>query len=243
MKTQQTTQKPRRIGLWILLVFLAVLAVFDVWMIGNILDSFKPRSSIYWGDNSESPSGRRSYTSGMRHALGEQPVLNSMSDNGTYDDERMFVGVRRLADGLDGEYKQYSIDGVEGETYEVRMVVINDNELTTAENVQVKFDLKAGEPDQLAVAAYVCTDNAAPTEYWSKVFIKTERPAQLGYVASSAKLANGAVKDVALNALDLVTDGVLIGYRELDGKLPGGSEYATVITLRIKVLPLDAPTQ
>lgn len=142
----------------------------------------------------------------------------------------------------------------DGKTYVIRLYVHNNNpngEDAVAENTRVKFSIPNGTSKQIQVNGFINSSNATPSEYWDYVNFNSETPFHLDYVYGSALLSNSKAKDEAaaggyLDSAgwklsdDIVkaasTDGVLIGSDALDGKVPGGRDYASYVTILVKAV-------
>ena len=191
-----------------------------------------------------------------------QIIFNTISD-GDIGDEKNFVGARQmdlLEDGRaesatpDTKWKGNDITVEDGKTYVIRLYVHNNNPNgydAVAEDTRVSFSIPNGTSKQIQVNGFINSSNATPSEYWDYVNFNSEVPFHLDYVYGSALLNNnktqaeaaaGGYLDNAGWALsdDIVkaasTQGVLIGSDALDGKIPGGSDYASYVTIQVKAV-------
>lgn len=191
-----------------------------------------------------------------------QIIFNTISD-GDIGDEKNFVGARQtelLENGRavsatpDTKWQGNNITVEDGKYYVIRLYVHNNNpngEDAVAENTRVKFSIPNDTSKQIQVNGFISSSNATPSEYWDYVNFNSETPFHLDYVYGSALLSNSKAKDEAaaggyldsagwkLND-DIVkaasTDGVLIGSDALDGKVPGGRDYASYVTILVKAI-------
>lgn len=112
------------------------------------------------------------------------------------------------------------------------------------------------EKYQVEVSGKITSSNATPSRYWDEITFYSDVPFHLEYVYGSALLENGGfasrnVDDENRNipgagngpiqlSDDIVNKasegGVLIGYNSLDGRVPGGYQYAEYVTIRVKVV-------
>lgn len=191
-----------------------------------------------------------------------QIIFNTISD-GDIGDEKNFVGARQtelLENGRavsatpDTKWQGNNITVEDGKYYVIRLYVHNNNpngEDAVAENTRVKFSIPNGTSKQIQVNGFISSSNATPSEYWDYVNFNSETPFHLDYVYGSALLSNSKAKDeaVAGGYLDSAgwklnddivkaasTDGVLIGSDALDGKVPGGRDYAGYVTILVKAI-------
>lgn len=142
----------------------------------------------------------------------------------------------------------------DGKTYTIRIYAHNNNpngEDAIAENTRVAFSIPNGTSKQIQVNGFISSSNATPSKYWDYVNFNSEVPFHLDYVYGSALLNNNKTQEEAAAkgdpdhagwALsdDIVkaasTDGVLIGYDSLNGKVPGCYQYASYITIQVKAI-------
>lgn len=191
-----------------------------------------------------------------------QIIFNSISD-GDIGDEKNFVGARQTELLEDGRaesatpsttWSGNNITVEDGKYYVIRLYVHNNNPNgydAVAEDTHVKFSIPNGTSKQIQVNGFISSSNADITGYWDYVNFNSETPFHLDYVYGSALLSNSKAKDEAAasgyldNAGwklsdDIVkaasTDGVLIGSDALDGKVPGGRDYAGYVTIQVKAV-------
>lgn len=200
-----------------------------------------------WGDNG---GGRRSYTlteidGGV---LADRIVFNVLSHS-PMGNEKNFVGAREntgINAGPNNIWNGNEIKAEDGKTFLVRLYVDNCNpngEDAVSENTRVAFNVPTESGTELAVRGYIYSDNADPTEYWDGVKFYSDSPFYLEYVYGSALLENngiGANGGIQLGD-EIVTKassehGVQIGYDALDGCIPGGSSYATYVTIQVTAI-------
>lgn len=224
-----------------------------------------PTTVSAWGDNSEGGRQSYTEKEIEDGVLGGQIIFNSIS-NGKIGDEKNFVGTREctvLPDGrADSATKDTVWDGnninvEDGKTYVIRLYVRNDNpngEDATAEDTRVSFSIPNeydAENGRIQVNGFIYSSNASPSEYWDYVNFNSDIPFRLDYVYGSALLNNSKTQDEAAAggylddagwklSDDIVkaasVDGVLIGSNDLDGRVPGGSQYASYVTIMVKAV-------
>ena len=180
--------------------------------------------------------------------------------------EKNFVAARKCiqrADGsLEGNPKDNlwygnNIDAEDGKTYLVRLYAHNNNSNSVAENTTVRFQdannvastletvkledengYETGETKQMQqvqINGFITSSNANPNEYWDYVNFNADVPFHLEYVYGSALLENNGAAAGKLSD-DIITNGTLIGYDALDGKVPGCYQYANYVSIQVKIV-------
>lgn len=224
---------------FIIVIFLTVLVSMAVC----------PTTAFAWGDDSGGrPSYSAQYVSEHADDFGSTPFFNSISD-AEIGDERDFVSAMEadsngIAKNPHSKWQGGNIEVENGETYVIRLYVNNNNPNdfdAVAENVRVAFSIPSTSSKQVQVNGFIESSNASPSEYWDYVNLHSEHNFHLEYSYGSAMLYNDGVGQGGITLGDeIVTKvsegGVLIGYNELDGSIPGGDIYASYITIRVKVV-------
>ena len=200
-----------------------------------------------WGDNG---GLRPSYT--LRQVqggiLGDTIIFNSIS-NSTMGNEKKFVAVREddgVHAGLENVWHSNYITVEDGKTYIIRLYVHNNNPnglQAIAKNVRAAFNLPSESGRQIRVTGYIRSSNATPGQYWANVvFCSDIVQFHLEYIWGSARLENrGLGQRTSIKASDDIvtrasTGGILVDYDTLDGSVPGGYQFATYITIRVKAV-------
>lgn len=191
-----------------------------------------------------------------------QIIFNTISDS-TIGDEKNFVGARRVNIREDGLAEDATPDTLwcgnditvsDGAYFAIRLYIHNNNRSSydaVAENTRVSFDIPNGTSKQIKVNGFIKSSNAIPSEYSDHVSFNSEVPFHLDYVYGSALLNNNKTQDEAASggylynagwrlSDDIVkaasVDGVLIGSDALDGRVPGGYEYANYVTIIVRAV-------
>lgn len=216
-----------------------------------------------WGDNTPGDAGRPSYSLEQvnKGELGNKIVFNSITiadtdyayykntfgkdlPVGTITHEKNFVGAREntgVNAGAENVWNGNEITVEDGKEYLVRLYVHNNNPNGwdgVAENTKVAFNVPTNSSKQIQVNGFIESSNATPSGYWDYVNFQSDQAFHLDYVYGSALLENngkaaGKLSDDIVNAKN---DGVLIGYDALDGKIPGGFDYAGFISIRVRAV-------
>lgn len=221
-----------------------------------------PMPAYAWGDNI---GGRDTYSlqEVNEGALGDTITFNSISfqdsdytwykeatgDNlpsGIITEEVNFVGARMVEEnqGTQNIWNGNEIKAVDGGFYYIRLYAHNNNlggYNAVAEDTKVSFNIPQESAASIRVNGYLTSSNAYPSEYVDYVDFVAEQPFHLEYVYGSALLENNGIgADGGIQLSDDIaapeSDGVLIGYDELDGRVPGCYQYANYITIMVKVV-------
>lgn len=227
-------------------ILLGIISACLIVVLGKLLPVASSDIITGWGD---SAGGRTVYTTEQvndEDILGESIVFNSISDwEPIGGDERNFV-VAREDTGLDEGEKNIwlanEISVSEEGIYLVRLYVHNDNPNgmnAIAEDVRAHVVLPLNEGYSLGISGTIDSSNSKPDRYWDGVTFISEHKFYVDYVEGSALIENngiGAKGGCTLSDSIITSDGVLIGYDNLDGKIPGGAQYAAYITLKVRVV-------
>ena len=221
-----------------------------------------PMPAYAWGDNI---GGRDTYSlqEVNEGALGGTIAYNSISiqdsdytwykeatgedlPSGIITEEVNFVGARMVGEnqGAQNVWNGNEIKAVDGEFYYIRLYAHNNNPGeydAVAEDTKVSFNIPQESADNIRVNGYLTSSNAYPSEYVDYVDFVAEQPFHLEYVYGSALLENNGIgADGGIQLSDDIaapeSGGVLIGYDELDGRVPGCYQYANYITIMVKVV-------
>ncbi len=192
-----------------------------------------------------------------------QIIFNTISDS-TIGNEKNFVAARRCTQRKDGSWDGAAKDTVwrgnditveDGKYYIIRLFVHNNNpngEDAIAEDTRVKFSIPNGTSQQvqnddgsagyqIQVNGFINSSNAVPSEYWDYINFNSDTPFYLDYIYGSALLENNGIGLGGLTLGDNIvkaasTDGVLIGYDALDGRIPGCYQYDNYVTIKVKAV-------
>lgn len=187
-----------------------------------------------WG-----PSGRKTFT---MEKPADYVTFNSITNN-VIGDERYFVSASKWTGNAKDNYFSDTTYVEDGKEYVVRMYVHNNaaaNLNLVAENVKAFVVLPTETNTKITVSGKVTSSNANPTAVWDETHFATKNGEKfnLAYVAGSATYAN-ADKNGNLRSFKLSNDllnskGVLLGYDQMDGKIPGCNKYSGYLTFHVK---------
>ena len=221
-----------------------------------------PMPAYAWGDNI---GGRDTYSlqEVNEGALDDTITFNSISfqdsdytwykettgedlPSGIITEEVNFVGARMVGEnqGAQNVWNGNEIKAIDGGFYYIRLYAHNNNPGeydAVAEDTKVSFNIPQESAASIRVNGYITSANAYPSEYVDYVDFVAGQPFHLEYVYGSALLENNGIgTDGGIQLSDDIaasgSGGVLIGYDELNGRVPGGYEYASYITIMVKVV-------
>ena len=196
-----------------------------------------------WGDNTGTKDGRPSYTLDQ---INKERVLdkdgkniitmNSIS-NGDFGDEKNFVGAK-VAGATVKTWNANEIKVKDGETYTIRLFVHNNNPNgeeagAVATGVKATFSIPTNVAKSHDIVGYLDAANATPTRYWDEVRLVADENVYLEYVDGSA-MYNNNMGDFKLPN-EVITTGALVGYKSMNGEIPGCYQYSGVVTINVKV--------
>lgn len=166
-------------------------------------------------------------------------TFNSMTNNDSYGDERNFVLIKDAANTSSGGWSD-EINVENNKEYLVRMYVHNNaaaNLNLVAENTRVKVNIPNSIGNQMQIDGFVSADNATPGQVWDDVVLKSDKQFAANYVAGSARYYNHVNPSTGFTLSDNIASqaGALVGYNQMDGKVPGCYEYTGVATFRVYV--------
>lgn len=165
-------------------------------------------------------------------------TFNSITNNPDYGDERNFVRIKDAADTAPGNWKD-EIDVTSDKEYLVQMYVHNnaaDNLNKVAENVKVMANVPNNTAKQIQIDGFVTSSNAEPTKIWDQAIFKSSQDFNLTYVPGSAVLYNNVFGKTGAQLSDniVTSNGAMIGYDKLDGKIPGCFKYSGYVSFKVK---------
>lgn len=146
-------------------------------------------------------------------------------------------------------------DSSVAENTKVSFVGLNDKSTLQEVDIVDETGKATGEKAmryQIEINGLISSSNASPEKYWDNVNFQSDIPFHLEYIHDSALLENNgfASKNNIYNvpgggngpvqlSNDIVNeskDGVLIGYYGLDGRVPGGYQYAQYVSIKARVI-------
>jgi uncharacterized repeat protein (TIGR01451 family) len=176
----------------------------------------------------------------------DTPVFNSFTNTPVYGDERTFFDGKTTDFTTNGGYRD-SVD-VNGKSEVLVRVYVHNNAdpskngtsllgAGVATNAKVKVTLPTTNGRSAVANAFISADNAAPKEVFDSMDFVTSGASgfSLEYEKGSAKIYNNASLTGRPVDDSIVTTGAAIGYDKNDGRVPGCFQYASYITLKLKV--------
>ena len=196
--------------------------------------SLVPANVLAWGDSS---NGRKTYTLEQINAgdLGNTITFNSIT-NGKIGDERNFVGAK-LSTNTSNVWNADKLTVKDGDTVIVRLYVHNNSPKGTdniAQGVSANISLPMSVAKEQTIVGYLNSSNATPNRYWDEVVLSSEDNFYLEYVKGSAKYVNTQGTFTLSDEL-VIAKGATLGYKTMDGQIPGCYDYDGQVTIELKV--------
>lgn len=172
-------------------------------------------------------------------------TFNSITNNPNYGDERNFVIAKDASNTSAGGW-QDTVTIQDGKEYLVRMYVHNnaaDNLNLVAKSTKVMANVPNTFAKSHQIDGYVTANNANPAKIWDSVVLKGDQDFSLTYVSGSAKYYNNINPSTGFSLPDsIVTSaGALVGYKSMNGDVPGCFEYSGIATFKIKATTKKDP--
>ena len=167
-------------------------------------------------------------------------TFNSITDNPNYGDERNFVLVKDAANTTAGGWSD-EVTVQDGKEYLVRMYVHNNasaNLNLVAKNTRLMANVPTTYATSHQIDGFLSADNANPQKIWDSVVLKGDKKFIAQFVGGSARYYNNvnANPGFALPDSIVTSAGAQVGYRSLNGDVPGCFEYSGIATFKIKVV-------
>ncbi len=172
-------------------------------------------------------------------------TFNSITNNPNYGDERNFLIVKDAANTAPGGWTD-SVKVQNGKEYLVRLYVHNNaaaNLNLTATNTRAMVNVPNNASTSIQIDGFITADNANPQKVWDDVVLTSDNKFTVAYVPGSAEYTNNINPNPGFKLPDsLVTSsGALLGYRSMDGNVPGCFQYSGIVTFKVKVADVPAP--
>ena len=206
-----------------------------VAILGLVVAIVIPMAVQAWG-----PSGRQLFT--MKNPA-DYITFNSITDNPRVGAEPNFLRI-----GRSGNNEGYSdtMTMEDGKTYYIRMYVHNNAKARlnlVSTNTRAHIDLPTGANQWKTgyeINGYLWADNAKPNEVWDNIVLRSNKEFHVEVL--SAKYYNN-VRTEATSGFDLGRElytsqgrgtGSLLGYQQMDGRIPGCLEYSGYVLVKIR---------
>ena len=172
-------------------------------------------------------------------------TFNSITNNPDIGDERNFVAARvdnGASAGLNNVWNANEITAKDGESYFVRLYVHNNaaaNLNLVAQNVRAKAAIPTGTAKVQTINGFVSADNSRPLEIWDYVTFNSDKDFYLAvdsdYGVHYANNGIGKGTDAKLDYNNFFnSNGALLGYDKLDGKIPGCFQYDGYVSFKVR---------
>lgn len=163
-------------------------------------------------------------------------TFNSITNNSNYGDERNFVTIKDTANTAAGGWTD-EINIQQGKEYWVRAYVHNnaaENLDLVAQNVTAKFNVPTQTAKRIQIDGYISSSNANPTEVWDQAVFSSDKRFKINYVPGSATFTNNVFTGGTALSDNVVSSGALLGYNQLDGKIPGCFQFSGYVIFKVK---------
>lgn len=172
-------------------------------------------------------------------------TFNSITNNPAHGDELNFVQIKEA--GASNKTYTDKLNIVAGKKYTVYVYYHNNAAANlnlvatnTRMNTQLPSSIKA--KTETSISAKIMADNANPKTVWDEAKVTSTENVALKYVSDSATIySKGAVNGKKLNSNEFLTNGALIGYNALDGKVQGCHQFAGYVTYDFVVEATNKP--
>ncbi len=186
-------------------------------------------------------------------------AFDSITDNPNFGDERNFLRVRDSDSkywvagsnptGYGNSGKNGWTDTMnmrEGHTYDVKLYVHNNaasNLNLVATNVRAHINLPTKESTyghQFEINGYLWADNAKPQEIWDNIVLKGDKAFHVKVISQKYYNNLNTEDQGGFNLPNEVYTakgsgtGALLGYNQMDGKIPGCFQYSGFVLLKIQ---------
>lgn len=166
-------------------------------------------------------------------------TFNSIKKNPNYGDEKNFVLIKDAANTSAGGWTD-KIKVQDGKEYLVRMYVHNNaaaNLNLVANNTRLSVNIPTTYSKSHQLDGFLTAKNASPDKIWDDVVLEGDKEFIVKYVGDSARYYNNINPNPGFElSNDIVTSkGALVGYKKMDGDVPGCFEYSGIATFKVKV--------
>ena len=164
-------------------------------------------------------------------------TFNSFTNNPNHGDERNFVSAKEINEGSDAW--RDVIDVTIGDTYSVNIYVHNNaagNMNLVAENTRIHVVVPSWSGTEIQIDGTISSNNASPQKVWDQiVFRSPNQPFRLEFVPGSARYYNNESPSNHFTLPDEIVqqNGALIGYKAMDGKVPGCFQYTGIANFSV----------
>lgn len=172
-------------------------------------------------------------------------TFNSITDAPGFGDERNFTWARPV-NGTVNSWQTDELNVADGQEYFIRVRVHNNAAASLdlhAENTRVSASVPTTLSNTANVQATVSANNANPQQVWDGVVLKGAERFSVGYVPGSARYYNSQNVEAGFPISDSVfsTNGAQVGYKNMDGDVPGCNEFAGALMFKVKVFSEKTP--
>jgi len=200
----------------------SLYAIIGVFLLAVVV----PIAANAWGPN------RQTFT-----VANPAPFItfNSITDNPHIGDERNFVGARER--GTNNLWSS-NLQVQRGREYVIRLYVHNnaaDNLGLVAENVRALVNVPTATGRSHTINGGIESSNATPQRVWDNTTLWANEDFNLYIVPGTIMFHNNHFTNgVALSDNLFTSNGALLGWTALDGRIPGCFRYDGVVTFVVR---------
>lgn len=169
------------------------------------------------------------------------PTLNSITDNPSYGDERVFFDVKSLSNTEAGGWCT-SVRVSDGALVVLRVYVENsagynaaEPDASVARGVTLTVTTDPAESSLRVLRATLRADNTAPSAVFDEVEIVGTGPFRIDPIAGSARVTSNVFPAGIVLSDEVWTTGALLGTANLDGNIRPLYEDSLIVTLEARV--------
>ncbi|PKM59972.1 MAG: hypothetical protein CVU99_10560 [Firmicutes bacterium HGW-Firmicutes-4] len=169
-------------------------------------------------------------------------TFNSITDNPNYGDERNFVSIKSADNQNSGGWSDEIAIKKSGKYY-LRIYIANssaDNLYQIAKNTKIRFNIPDYESNRIQIDGYIESDNSSPTMIYDQAVFKSDKKFRIEYIPGSAECTNNKFTDGIQLSDDIKnSNGVLVGYDQMNGDFPPGYKYDAIVIAEVNVIVED----
>ncbi len=168
-------------------------------------------------------------------------TFDSITNNPNYGDERNAVTIKSADNTAAGGWSD-DVTVQNGKEYYVRMYVHNNaaaNLNLVAHDVMARFNVPTQRANRIQVDGYLSSSNATPREIWDQAVFHGDSDFTLSYVNGSATYTNNVFTSGTPLPDSVVSNGAKLGYKQMDGDIPGCFQYSGYVIFKVKAATAD----
>lgn len=162
--------------------------------------------------------------------LGDKPAINVVSG------ESSFLSASEMAD--ESNYRSGDIKLGQEESFWIRASIQNDNPKNSAvaKDVRIRISIDKNSSFQSVISATITSSNAEPYSLTDTLIFCAPEGFHLEYIPNTTYVyswINGKQNKMRPGGQAVSNNGILVGYNQLDGSLPGGEYVYVYIGIKV----------